>query len=119
MTPQSPAQVSETITLLQSHHCPLAVKSGGHGPSVGLSNVAGGITIDLKLLNEIEYLGAKDWDGTPLEKGETTRVGPGNRWLAVYEKLQPLGVSVVGGRAATVGVGGFILGGECCIFCCV
>ena len=42
----------------------------------------------------------------------TTRVGPGNNWGDVYEVLDPLGVSVVGGRESGVGVGGLTLGGE-------
>jgi FAD/FMN-containing dehydrogenase len=46
------------------------------------------------------------------EDRRTTRVGPGNTWYDVYSKLDPLGVSVVGGREAGVGVGGLVLGGK-------
>lgn len=42
----------------------------------------------------------------------TTSVGPGNTWGDVYAVLDPLGVSVVGGREAGVGVGGLLLGGK-------
>lgn len=42
----------------------------------------------------------------------TTSVGPGNTWYDVYTKLDPLKVSVVGGREADVGVGGLTLGGK-------
>lgn len=42
----------------------------------------------------------------------TTSVGPGNTWGDVYKVLDPLGVSVVGGREAGVGVGGLLLGGK-------
>jgi len=38
-------------------------------------------------------------------------VGPGNRWLDVYTKLDQLGISVVGGRVEDIGVGGLTLGG--------
>lgn len=41
-----------------------------------------------------------------------TKVGAGNRWLDVYSKLDPMGLSVVGGRVAEIGVGGLTLGGE-------
>lgn len=84
--------------------------------------MAGGITIDLRLLNQIEYLGAKDWDGGPIGesygewKGEITRIGPGARWGDVYAVLETLGRSVAGGRDASVGVGGFVMGGRCCSF---
>ena len=74
----------------------------------GASNAPGGITIDLKLLNEISVLEDKNGEA------EVTRVGPGNRWKDVYQKLDPMGLTVVGGRASIVGVGGFILGGEFC-----
>jgi FAD/FMN-containing dehydrogenase len=38
-------------------------------------------------------------------------VGAGNRWINVSEALDPLGLAVVGGRSATVGVSGLTLGG--------
>lgn len=44
---------------------------------------------------------------------ETVRVGPGNRWDAVAEALDGSGYTVVGGRIGNVGVGGYMLGGEC------
>jgi hypothetical protein len=39
-------------------------------------------------------------------------VGPGANWGRVYGVLDPLNISVVGGRSAEVGVGGFTLGGK-------
>lgn len=38
-------------------------------------------------------------------------VSPGSHWQDVYSALSPQGVTVAGGRAGTVGVGGFISGG--------
>lgn len=38
-------------------------------------------------------------------------VQPGGRWSDVYEALAPHGVTVTGGRAGSVGVGGFVTGG--------
>ena len=38
-------------------------------------------------------------------------IGPGARWVDVYNFLDPLGVMVTGGRSGTVGVGGLITGG--------
>lgn len=38
-------------------------------------------------------------------------VSPGAHWQDVYDVLSPEGVTVAGGRAGTVGVGGFISGG--------
>lgn len=74
--------------------------------------------IDLKALNQVEYLGDKDWDGVPASEregdwsGRITRVGPGRRWGEVVDVLQQYGMAVVGGRMSLVGVGGFLLGGE-------
>lgn len=69
---------------------------------VGASNAPAGITIDLRKLNDIVI--SEDLD--------SARVGTGNRWKTVYEKLEPLNRTVVGGRMGDVGVGGFILGGK-------
>jgi FAD/FMN-containing dehydrogenase len=82
------------------------VKSGGHALFAGASNADGGITIDLRLLNEITILPRGERD-----EREVTRVGTGNRWSDVYSKLEPLRKTVVGGRNSNVGVGGFLLGG--------
>jgi hypothetical protein len=44
--------------------------------------------------------------------GKSVRLGARNRWFDVYPKLDPLGLTVLGGRVSIVGVGGFLLGGE-------
>ena len=41
----------------------------------------------------------------------TVAIGPGNRWLEVYLKLDALAIATSGGRVGIVGVGGLILGG--------
>jgi FAD/FMN-containing dehydrogenase len=42
---------------------------------------------------------------------EIASILPGGPWQEVYETLAPHGVIVTGGRAGTVGVGGFLTGG--------
>lgn len=42
---------------------------------------------------------------------EIASILPGGSWQEVYETLAPHGVIVTGGRAGTVGVGGFLTGG--------
>ena len=59
------------------------------------------MTIDLINLNQITVSSDK----------KQASVGPGNRWVDVYNKLEPLGLSVVGGRIEDIGVGGLTLGG--------
>lgn len=67
----------------------------------GASNSQGGVTVDLANLNSIDVK-AQD---------STVSVGPAATWDAVFAKLDPLGLSVAGGRVAGVGVGGLTLGG--------
>ncbi|OBT60360.1 hypothetical protein VE03_10495 [Pseudogymnoascus sp. 23342-1-I1] len=99
--PESAADVSLALIILQQTRCPFAVKSGGHGRYAGESTVENGVLIDLVRLDQI----------TIAEDSETVVLGPGNRWLSVYAALEPMGLVVVGGRDADVGVGGFLLGG--------
>ena len=82
--------------------CKFAIRSGGHTPWAGSANINGGVTIDLKFLNQVDV--AKDQS--------VTSVGPGNRWVDVYLKLDALGLAVPGGRVSDVGVGGLTLGGK-------
>lgn len=46
------------------------------------------------------------------QSAQSLSVGPGNRWVEVYTALEPLGLTVIGGRSASVGVGGFLQGGK-------
>lgn len=45
------------------------------------------------------------------EETKTAVVGPGQTWYDVYSALDQHGVTVLGGRVPTVGVGGLLLGG--------
>jgi FAD/FMN-containing dehydrogenase len=78
-----------------------AIRSGGHAVDAGAANIDGGVTIDLSRLNAIKVS----------EDRKTVSVGPGAKWGQVYDKLDGLGLSVAGGRASTVGVGGLTTGG--------
>jgi FAD/FMN-containing dehydrogenase len=73
-----------------------------HTPWAGAANIEDGVTIDLSRLDQV--LVSKD--------RSTVTIGPGNRWRRVYEELAPQGLVVAGGRVATVGVSGLILGGK-------
>ncbi|KAM6534324.1 hypothetical protein FALCPG4_007253 [Fusarium falciforme] len=99
--PRSAAEVSLSIVILRHTNTPFAIKSGGHGQWHGESSIDGGVTIDLARISHLD-LG---------EDGKVLNVGPGNRWVDVYTALEPLGLTVIGGRSAYVGVGGFLQGG--------
>jgi hypothetical protein len=76
--------------------------SSRHTPNEGSNNINGGVTIDLTRLNDV----------IPSSDRQTVAVGPGNRWQDVYSVLDPQGLTVLGGRSRTVGVGGLLLSGE-------
>ncbi|KAK5062924.1 hypothetical protein LTR84_005000 [Exophiala bonariae] len=99
--PISAGEVSLAVVLLKSLRCPFAVKSGGHGCYDGQSSISQGITIDLGKIDQINLS----------DDRSVVTLGPGSRWLNVYTALEPLNVTVIGGRDAGVGIGGFLLGG--------
>lgn len=99
--PTSNKDVSIIVLLSRLTNCQFAARSGGHAAFEGASNIAGAISIWFKDMNEI----------TLNEDKSVVSVGPGNLWGQVYEALEPHGLAAVGGRASSIGVGGFILGG--------
>ena len=99
--PAAAKDVSASLLVTNFFECPFAVKSGGHAAFEGASNIDGGLTIDLTNLNIIQVSN----DNT------LTQVGAGNRWIEVYMHLDPLQLSVIGGRVSDIGVGGLTLGG--------
>ncbi|KAI3397292.1 hypothetical protein diail_11024 [Diaporthe ilicicola] len=101
VTPRSTANISAIVKSLVSLQAPFTVKAGGHTAFAGGSNIEGGVTIDLLHMNDIVVT----------NDSQTVSVGPGARWIQVTEALDPLGLGVVGGRVADVGVSGLLLGG--------
>jgi hypothetical protein len=88
--PTNAYQVSTTVLLSRLTQCPFAVKSGGHAAFAGGSSIEGGITIALEKMNEVTLSSDK----------KIAAIGPGNRWLRVYEELQKEGLAVIGGRVS-------------------
>lgn len=104
--PTGPEDVSIAVKTLvtadsKEHPCRFAIRGGGHTPWGGASNIRSGVTIDLSRMNQTTYD----------RNRSTASIGPGSRWVNVYQVLDRLGVSVPGGRAGSVGVGGLTLGG--------
>lgn len=83
--------------------CQFAVRSGGHASFAGAANIQGGVTIDLSSLDAIELKGQ---GSLPV-----VSVGTGATWGQVYSHLDGMGLTVSGGRASSVGVGGLSIGG--------
>lgn len=85
----------------------------------GASNYDGrgkdGVTIDLNPINQIEVRGTWTQNGVVVTE-KVAKIGSGARWGEVYAKMDPMGLTVPGGRVDSVGVGGFLLGGGLSIF---
>ena len=105
-SPTSAPDVSVAVLTNRVAQCEFAVKSGGHAAFYGASNINGAMTIDLISLNQV----------TVSPDQTQTSVGPGNRWVDVYSKLETMGISVIGGRVSDIGVGGLTLGGGISFF---
>jgi len=101
VAPRDSADLQQIMLLISQTGAFFAVKSGGHSVVANTSNIADGIVIDLEQLNHVTVhpdLGIVD-------------VGVGARWKDVYQKLEGTDYGVVGARAGSVGVGGYLLGG--------
>ncbi|GKT63043.1 FAD binding domain-containing protein [Colletotrichum tofieldiae] len=99
--PSTAEDVSAIIMTLVASNCTFGVRGGGHGSFAGSNSVEDGVTIDFGNMNGTTY------------NAETklASIEPGGHWQTVYDTLAPHGVVVTGGRAGTVGTGGFITGG--------
>ncbi|TGJ88729.1 hypothetical protein E0Z10_g92 [Xylaria hypoxylon] len=99
--PKSADEVSTFVRTIRpfafSGQAPFAIFGAGQQPALGCNNIQGGITLNLSLITGITV------------KEETVSIAAGERWGAVYEKLDPLGLSVAGGRSARNGIGGLAL----------
>jgi FAD/FMN-containing dehydrogenase len=110
--PLSTEEVSKAITTLVGNvlckDTKFAIRSGGHTTWSGSNNIEDGVTIDLGLMNT-----------TTLDPDTSiASIQPGSRWGQVYGTLEPLGFTVAGGRAASVGVAGFLTGGQLLLHIC-
>ncbi len=100
--PVSSLEVSAVISVARDHDCPFAVKSGGSSHSGGSNVGSDGFVIDLKHLDE----------ATLSDDRNRVFIGPGSLWIKVYEELALFNLTTTGGRASSVGVGGFLSGGD-------
>lgn len=101
VTPKSSEDVSVVVKLLAHMKCHFAIRGAGHMTWPGAANTQDGVTVDLSSMNKVSL--SADM--------KVTSVGPGCRWRDVYNKLDPLNLTVVGGRVDNVGVAGLIIGG--------
>ncbi|TQV95307.1 FAD binding domain-containing protein [Cordyceps javanica] len=101
VTPATAGEVSLVLTTLIRSDAPFTFRSGGHTAHANGSNTDDGVTVDLARLDAVRLA----------DDGASVSVGAGLRWGDVSRALDPLGLAVLGGRDADVGVAGLLLGG--------
>ncbi|KAF5375482.1 hypothetical protein D9757_009957 [Collybiopsis confluens] len=98
--PNTVEEVATVLALLGKTNTPFAVKGGGHTSNPGFSSTTG-VQMSMKNFAGVDYD----------QNAGTVTIGASLVWDAVYGKLQPHGVTVLGGRFPSVGVSGLLLGG--------
>lgn len=104
-TPATTSEVSQfikTITPRQGSDAKFAIRGGGHTLWKGAANIDGGVTVDMRLINQTVLSADK----------KVANLGSGARWHDVYNSLNPHNLTVTGGRLGSLGVGGFLSGGK-------
>ncbi|KAI5811898.1 hypothetical protein BZA77DRAFT_326028 [Pyronema omphalodes] len=104
--PRSTSAVAFALKTFAARYTIFAIRSGGHSWNPGFSSTSNGVLLNLARLNTVHLSPDK----------QTADIGAGARWIDVYNQLDRSGVSVSGGRAPPVGVGGFSLGGGLSFF---
>lgn len=99
--PESNQDIAATISFAKQQRVPFSIRSGGHS-GMGHSTNTGGIVLDMRHFNEVRILDAKT---------NTVRVGSGNHWGNVAQKLASNNLVISAGDTSSVGVGGLTLGG--------
>ncbi|KAI8943026.1 hypothetical protein NX059_001062 [Plenodomus lindquistii] len=99
--PEKALDVSTAILLARLTQCPFAARSGGHSAVPGGSNIEGGLTISFENMSKFAVSSDK----------KIVSFQPGHTWFDIYTALEKDNLTVIGGRVASVGVGGLPLGG--------
>ena len=101
VAPSSALEMSQVVKELHHFETLFAVKSGGHMPNNGFASIQDGLLISTKNLDQVLYS----------SDNQTAVIGPGLSWGNAQQGLRGTGRTLVGGRMAGVGVGGYMLGG--------
>ncbi|KAL6400089.1 FAD binding domain-containing protein [Ilyonectria robusta] len=97
--PSSANDVAKAVEIFHTCNAPFAVKGGGHMTCPGANTINDGVLLALNKLSGLKVN----------ENDNNIEVGPGNRWVDVYQALEPYGQYTIGGRLKTIGVPGLSL----------
>ncbi|KXJ85328.1 hypothetical protein Micbo1qcDRAFT_186683 [Microdochium bolleyi] len=100
--PMTTEDVSLVAATIHKNKRQFGMRTGGHSAFPGSNSVEGGVTVDFGDYMNVTTYSTGD---------ETAVIQGGSTWGQAYATLDPFGVTVAGGRASVVGVGGFITGG--------
>ncbi|KAJ7169346.1 FAD-binding domain-containing protein [Mycena crocata] len=106
--PGTAEDVARILQLVGSTRTPFAVKGGGHAWNPGFSSTTG-VQIAMSRFNTVTYNKTSQYQAEA-PNGVVT-FGAGMLWNDIYAALDPLNITVVGGRVVGVGAAGFLLGG--------
>ncbi|TVY83940.1 Bifunctional solanapyrone synthase [Lachnellula suecica] len=101
VAPTTSAEVSFIVKTLAQLRVPFAIRGGGHNLNAGAANIASGITINLRSMNQVTVNAEKT----------LVSIGGGARWGEVYPVLDAQKMATSCGRVSDVGVGGLSTGG--------
>lgn len=99
--PSDENDVAAALGIIHDAQTIFSVASGGHMPVPGAQSNNGGVMISLANINTKEFNSDRS----------VASIGPGNRWIEVYNWTAPYGLAVAGGRYSNVGVGGLLVSG--------
>ncbi|KAI0436188.1 hypothetical protein F4803DRAFT_567061 [Xylaria telfairii] len=99
--PSDSHDVAGALAVLVQDGAKFAVRSGGHMPVPGASNIDQGVLISLNRMTTMQLT----------HNNSIAQIGPGLRWVEVAQWINQYGLMVVGGRYGPVGVSGILLGG--------
>src|SRR4030095_5976939 len=105
------ADVAAGVRFARAHNLRLVVKGGGHS-YLGTSNAPDSLLLWTREMNAIELHDGFVPQGCRTAPRPAVTIGPGARWLPVYEAVTTRGGRYVqGGGCCTVGVVGLLSGG--------
>lgn len=102
VTPTGTNDVARAVNVLSLFNGKFAIRGGGHTPWAGSANIDSGVTIDMRVINNVVVNNERS----------VVSVGSGSKWGDVYQIMDSYGLAVIGGRGSTIGVGGLTTGGK-------
>ncbi|KAK3946262.1 FAD-binding domain-containing protein [Diplogelasinospora grovesii] len=99
--PECAQDVAGALAILRQTNTQFSVRGGGHLAKPGATGITNGVQISLNRITTMAMA----------ENNTVAQLGPGLRWVTVYNWTSSFGLGIPGGRFGDVGVPGLLLGG--------